>query len=388
MTCATWLLLWLWLVLLSDIAFADVAIRRSNSADATASELRVEGLSVQVLKAFQELPSEQREACFRLTVGTEIDLKLPSVLGRCTIEEDCVVFKPRFPFVAGTSYRAEFRLPSDDVRVSTVITIPEPLPSKPTRVVAIYPSASQLPQNLLRFYLHFSAPMEQGDVYRHVIVTRADATPLAVPFLEIAEELWDSSGKRLTLLLDPGRVKRGLVPREEDGAIFEVGQAYRLTVVSSWCDATGRELVANATKDFLVTKEDREQPKPAEWRLSVSSTSSEASNAVNSESPLATSFRRLEVDVPQPLDQALFGRCLHVFDAKGKLIDGETVVSENEQRWSFTPRVDWQPGEYRLHIDDILEDPAGNSIARPFEVDMSRSDDRLAPVTELRFSIP
>ncbi len=46
---------------------------------------------------------------------------------------------------------------------------------------------------------------------------------LDVPFLEVGEELWDPTGTRLTLLLDPGRIKRGLKPREDLGPILEAG---------------------------------------------------------------------------------------------------------------------------------------------------------------------
>jgi hypothetical protein len=40
-----------------------------------------------------------------------------------------------------------------------------------------------------------------------------------------------------------------------------------------------------------------------------------------------------------------------------------------ETRWRFTPRSPWGAGDYRLVVGTDLEDVAGNSIARPFEVD-------------------
>ncbi len=39
--------------------------------------------------------------------------------------------------------------------------------------------------------------------------------------------------------------------------------------------------------------------------------------------------------------------------------------------WRFTPKSPWGSGNYRLVVGTDLEDVAGNSIARPFEVDVS-----------------
>ena len=38
----------------------------------------------------------------------------------------------------------------------------------PTVVEAVYPTAERLPENQLKFYLHFSAPMSRGEAYRRV----------------------------------------------------------------------------------------------------------------------------------------------------------------------------------------------------------------------------
>jgi hypothetical protein len=45
-------------------------------------------------------------------------------------------------------------------------------------------------------------------------------------------------------------------------------------------------------------------------------------------------------------------------------------VGDEETRWQFTPQGNWQIGNHQLVIDSALEDLAGNSIGRPFEVDI------------------
>ena len=46
------------------------------------------------------------------------------------------------------------------------------------------------------------------------------------------------------------------------------------------------------------------------------------------------------------------------------------ISSEHEKVWQFTPTAAWEAGPYQLVADTRLEDLAGNSIARPFEVDV------------------
>ncbi len=75
-----------------------------------------------------------------------------------------------------------------------------------TVVAAVYPSAQVLPENLLRFYIQFSAPMSRGEAYRHIHLLDAVGKPVPDPFLELDEELWSGDGCRFTLLFDPGRI--------------------------------------------------------------------------------------------------------------------------------------------------------------------------------------
>ena len=57
-------------------------------------------------------------------------------------------------------------------------------------------------------------------------------------------------------------------------------------------------------------------------------------------------------------------------------LSGSTKVGDDETSWSFTPETSWQPGRYSLLVDTRLEDLCGNSIARPFEVDVLRKVER------------
>jgi hypothetical protein len=50
---------------------------------------------------------------------------------------------------------------------------------------------------------------------------RADGSQVQEPFLE--QELWSPSGKILTVLMHPGRVKTGLKAQDEKGPILSAG---------------------------------------------------------------------------------------------------------------------------------------------------------------------
>jgi hypothetical protein len=72
------------------------------------------------------------------------------------------------------------------------------------------------------------------------------------------------------------------------------------------------------------------------------------------------------------MDDALARRLILVKDSNGDRIRGEVKLESAETRWSLSTEVPWSPGEYQIVIGTELEDPAGNSIGRPFEVDQSR----------------
>lgn len=276
------------------------------------------------------------------------------VLGQCELSERGLQFRPRFPLQPGVSYIAEYRFGSVRDVVRKELLIPKVIIKPSTTVNVIYPTTDALPQNLLKFYIHFSAPMSQGVAYDHIELKSKNGKQLEHPFLEIAEELWDRSGKRLTLLLDPGRVKRGLVPREQDGPILVEGESYQLSIKSSWPDAQGVELAKPYTKEFKVLGEDFVQPNPANWRI---------------EAPRAGTLDPLMIVFPEPLDHAVLTRGLSVRSSQDQNIPGQLSLSEKETRGQWKPDSKWVVGAHTLRISGLIEDLAGNSIERAFEVD-------------------
>jgi hypothetical protein len=219
-------------------------------------------------------------------------------------------------------------------------------------VSAIYPSADVVPENLLRFYLEFSAPMSRGDARSHIRLVDDAGQPIEEPFVAPERELWSPDHTRLTLFFDPGRIKRGVGPNQELGPPLREGGRYRLVIDRELRDARGLPLARGAEKEFRATAPDREQPSTKEWRLEPPRGPTE---------PLVIAF-------PEPLDHGLLIGLLEVLTESGESLDGEVTVSSNETRWSFAPRGPWGAEVYRVRIATQLEDLAGNSLLRPFEI--------------------
>jgi len=286
--------------------------------------------------------------------------RLP-LLGSYQVQGSVLRFEPRFPLEPGLRYRAVFhpsKLPhssSKDAAVVAHFDRPRDKPAAPTVVEHVYPSADVLPGNQFRFYLHFSAPMRQGQVYRHLQLLDAAGKPIPFVFLELDEELWDADGKRLTLFFQPGRVKKGLKPREELGPILEEGKTYTLVIDRRWNDARGNPLKESYRKTFRAGPPEERFPDVKTWKI---------------EPPMAGTTRPLQVTFPKPLDHALLERLIWVTDSQGRRVAGTAAVTGAETRWHWAPKHPWMAGAYSLVVDTQLEDVAGNNVKSPFEVDV------------------
>ncbi|MBA2227261.1 MAG: hypothetical protein WHU94_00660 [Thermogemmata sp.] len=280
----------------------------------------------------------------------------PALAGTYSMTASGVRFEPLYPLAAGHEYVAELRLSANHpAAVQVRLKIPAPDPGPRVRVVAVYPSAAVLPENTLRFYIHFSGEMSRGDVYRHFRLLREDGREVPHPFLELDEELWSHDGRRLTLLFHPGRVKRELVPREEEGPILEAGQRYTLLIRGDWTDIYGRPLAAEYRKTFLAVPAEESPVDPQQWKLQL---------------PRAESRQPLLVRLPRPLDRALLERLVWLETETGQRLDLTPAVGGGEHLLTFTPLQPWCAGNYRLVVDTRLEDMCGNRVGRPFEVDL------------------
>ena len=215
-----------------------------------------------------------------------------------------------------------------------------------------------MPRNLLRCYVEFSAPMREAGA-THVRLLDAEGAPLVGALLATEYELWDPDRRRLTVLLDPARIKRGLVPHRELGYPLREDASVTLVVDAEFPDASGRPLRAGATRTWQVIGDERRRVTPSSWTLRP--------GTVGTTEPLTVTFDR-------PLDHGLVARCLRVVGPAGP-VAGASAVGPEERSWTFTPTVPWPDAPHRLVVDPVLEDVAGNSVRRVFDRDLSNAED-------------
>ncbi|HEU0009993.1 MAG TPA: hypothetical protein VFT34_09280 [Verrucomicrobiae bacterium] len=344
-----------------------------EASDTNKVAVEVSGLSARVLRELRGANWTPAQWRGLLTVRVEhgdlfTDVGIPPMQGDYRVRDGILRFEPQFPLEPGVRYRASFHpemLPGTHSGAAPPLTAAFEAPARPvtpaTFVARVYPSSAFLPENLLKFYVHFSAPMSRGHIYDYVRLRDAAGRYVELPFLELDEELWDPTMTRLTLIIDPGRIKRGVQPLEEIGPALEEGKSYVFELSRKWKDAAGVPLKADFQKTFKVGPPDRQPPDPARWRI---------------QAPNSRTRDPLRVTFPEPMDHALARRMIRVTRDTGEPVEGETALEDEEWGWLFTPASPWRRGNFRLLIQTTIEDLAGNNIGKAFDVDLVESTQR------------
>jgi hypothetical protein len=299
----------------------------------------------------QQTP-EQRAALFTVSVDAP---DVPPLAGRYSVENGALVFTPQYPVQAGVRYKAVARVPGA-APITTIAEIPKRVVAPSTVVANVYPSVSVLPENQLKFYIHFSSSMSQGDAFDHIaLLDESGARINDPPFLLRSGELWDRDFKRFTLFFDPGRVKRDLGPSLELGPALTEGKRYTLVVDGKWVDAESNPLKAEFRKTFTVGPADRKPIDLNTWKIVA---------------PASGGRDAFVVEFPEPMDHAIVLRELDVLDAAGKPIEGAVALERDDTRWKLMPVAPWKKGSYTLRVGTDTADLAGNMVGRTFEVDL------------------
>lgn len=272
-----------------------------------------------------------------------------SVGGMYTWHGDSLAFTPNFSFAPGGTYHAVFG------KLELAFSIAEEKFAE-TFIESVYPQAEVLPENMLRMYISFSAPMMPGEAYEHITLFREDGTAVEKAFLIIDQELWDAERKRFTLLFDPGRVKRGIQSNVELGAPLQAGQKYRLVVDANWRDAKGKPLSGTYEKLFSVAQAERAKLTVAAWKLVT---------------PAAGSHGELLIAFDRPMDEVLASKCITIHGKQSGPMAGHATLT-GSNLWRFTPQQPWAADEYHVEVLPHLEDVAGNNLNNAFDIDLSK----------------
>ena len=287
----------------------------------------------------------------RATISKQNNGSETTILGEWKINDDSIVFKPLIPLTRGLKYEILFR----NKKIGEII-VPLPDASSTPVVTGIYPSVDTVPENLLKIYVEFSKPMAEGNSKGNFKLIKNGKDTLQQVFLDLQTELWNNDNTRLTIWLDPGRIKRDLQPNVSLGAPLNKGNKYELVVGSTLSDAEGIALGKIYRKDFIVANRDSTIPKPESWIIHT---------------PKQGTADLLRVELNEPLDYVLLNNAIRISDTKGNYIEGKISTSDKESVILFNPSSAWRAGNYFLEIEARLEDLAGNNLNHPFDRDIT-----------------
>ncbi|MEM8541917.1 MAG: hypothetical protein AAGF25_13260 [Pseudomonadota bacterium] len=306
------------------------------------------------------------------------DNKTPMV-GSYRVEGQSISFTPAFDFVEGQSYTVLTRnakIAGEIEGRKTEFSVgPQDEPTTP-EVVAIYPSGAKIPENTLRFYIHFSTPMKPHMSEQFILLADANGEVDNAAFMTFKQELWNESRTRLTLLLDPGRIKRGVAQNLALGPALLEGNRYSIVIEEGWPSASGEKSARQFEQSFVVSEALRTLPNIDLWHFYP---------------PKIASIDPLIIEFDRPFDLPLAQSSISVLDENEKAVDGVVTVDNNEKIWRFQPDRTWETSVLRIVVDARLEDVAGNNfrelLDHAIETDLRQIDHEvihinLAPASE------
>lgn len=295
------------LFLVPHAAIADIATR----FDTTSGTVVVSGLDGAGLAAVLAEPTRLRLQAVTVESGRGMMVVL-------TRDDDSLRITPQFPLRPGAPYALSLDLP-DGAQFNGEIALPLPHAAAP-RVTEFAPSQAVIPANVLRLYLTFSESMAAGQAAGAIHLYRQDGSLVPSPFLNLQTELWDRSQTRLTLILDPGRIKQGVGPNIAAGAPLRPGESYRLVVSGYMNSAAGMALGADHVSAFRVGPANRHALTPENWHVLL---------------PSGRTLSALTISFDRILDDGAVRRLLRILDQEGQPLRG--WVASDGQTWSFTP---------------------------------------------------
>jgi hypothetical protein len=214
------------------------------------------------------------------------------------------------------------------------------------QVVSISPAARSIPANTLRLYVTFDHPARGVVSTRDLRLLDDAGRTIDGAFMDFGQDLWSPDGRRLTVLFDPGRVKRGVEGDGESAAPLQVGHSFTVEV-------SGKRF------HYQITPAVRTAITPQTWRLAL---------------PEVGSSQALTVTFDREMDGALLRDQLEVVDAQGRSQPGEVTASASGRVWSWRPKHYWRVGAYRLVVGSSLEDVSGNRVGEALDHEVGSSD--------------
>jgi hypothetical protein len=277
-----------------------------------------------------------------------------SILGNFKYNDADIVFEPVIPFSRGLHYEVFYK----DKSIG-IVEVPLADISETSILKEIYPTVDTLPENLLKIYLEFSKPMRTGGAEKYISIIKNEKDTIPGVFLNLDPELWNEDRTVLTVWLDPGRIKRDLIPNLTLGAPLVSHTKYSIAVSEDWLNVQGLKLKEGFVKTFLVSERDSLSPEITNWTFDL---------------PRSGSNDPLKVNLKESLDYFLLNETIQIIDGNNNVVPVEINVRDKERYVDFIPTNSWKAGQYTIQVESRLEDLAGNNLNRPFDRDLTKKN--------------
>ena len=178
-------------------------------------------------------------------------------------------------------------------------------------------------------------------------LVEANGTHDPAAFMAFKQELWNEDRTRLTLLMDPGRIKRGVAQNLTLGPALHEGRAYSIVVEDGWPGANGGQESLRFEQQFTVSQALRTLPDTNLWQF---------------QRPRIATRDPLVIEFDRPFDLLLAQTAITVLDQEEQVVPGTVSVENFERRWRFQPEKVWTTETVLIVVDARLEDVAGNNL--------------------------
>lgn len=283
-------------------------------------------------------------------ISCHLEAEKTAIIGEIVSEGNTYVFTPIIPFSNGKTYTVNYkREPITNFKIKPKSSLDKP------ELLAIYPSVDTVPENLLKMYFEFSQPMQEvGNALDYITIFDKIENHEVDAFLVLENELWNKEYTILTLWLDPGRIKKGLIPNKEKGLPLVKGHEYDIIVSQNFRDHNGLSLKETFKKEIVVKTSDTIKPEIEQWRIEIPKHKKDY----------------LTIHFSEPLDAQLIKDVFFV-TKNNSIISGNFILGHNEKHVQFMSDKDWGKGNYTISVESRIEDIAGNNLNRLFDEDLT-----------------
>ena len=271
------------------------------------------------------------------------------VSGKYHIEGNRLCYVPMYTLGYNLEFEVRYEEAGAVIARKRFYTPANPSSAVKARVETMYPLTDTIPYNALYFHVRFNKRMyEDVNAFKFVKVFNDKGKEIKNAWRH--KSFWLDDGKLLVLMIHPGRVKNGI---HYESPLFDLGQYYTIEVGGGLLDANGNPGPGKFSKRYFVSVEDREIPKVRVDSLHF---------------PMANTTQPISFIFSEGVDNASVLEGTTILDEKGNVVPCSVREQRSDRIFAVTPVKKWEKGSYRISLNGVIYDFAGNRLNRLFEI--------------------